>query len=663
MTDFNKFSQVVHARYNDLAKNEMFVSSMTGDEVWAAYLLAFPAGTNEIFRERTEHDCSCCKNFIRNLGSIVSIQDGLVQTVWDNFADLPHPYNVVSERLSQLLQAELVTGVYRTKEHAYGAEQTLEALGEGQVKRWHHFYGAADRFHDKDAATKASEINSTIAVFQRGLNEIKADAVALVLELIDSNALYRGEEHRATVQGFSDLLAKFWTYDFSARLLYPYEHFTKHGARIRNSSIGQLLLDLSGGMDLEEAVRKFEAMVAPANYKRTTALITPAMIKSALTKLNELGLESAVTRRFAKLSDVSINNVIWANGSAKAMMKGDLASMLMASPQVKPAGKNPEPMTVSIAEFMANVVPDTTDMNLLVSNKFTSNLVSLTAPTDAAAGQLFQWPNQFAWSYNGNITDSITEKVKRAGGGTEGKLRISLAWFNPDDLDLHCKCPDGHVHFGEKKGILDVDMNAWGPSSATEPVENLNWANPKDGKYDIIVHQYHKRSADRPGFVLEVANNGQVSQYSFAGSVSGNTCYISFILKNGVITELQLDKRLVGGGVTQKVWGIDTETFVKVETLMYSPNHWDEKAIGNKHWFFMLEGCKNDQPTRGFYNEFLTPELQKHRKVFEVLGAQTLCPVTADQLSGVGFSSTKADKVTVQVVRKNGDKQLFNVQF
>ena len=60
MSDFTKLSKAVHARYNSIAKHELFVVNLSGDELYAAYLAAFPAGTNPIYRERTEHDCSCC---------------------------------------------------------------------------------------------------------------------------------------------------------------------------------------------------------------------------------------------------------------------------------------------------------------------------------------------------------------------------------------------------------------------------------------------------------------------------------------------------------------------------------------------------------------------------------------------------------------------------
>ena len=95
---------------------------------------------------------------------------------------------------------------------------------------------------------------------------------------------------------------------------------------------------------------------------------------------------------------------------------------------------------------------------------------------------------------------------------------------------------------------------------------------------------------------------------------------------------------------------------------MHSPNHWDGNQDGNKHWFFILDGCKNDLPTRGIYNEFLRGDLTEHRKVFEVLGDKTKCPVVDEQLSGIGFSSTRNDVATIAVIR-DSRRKLYEVTF
>ena len=82
---------------------------------------------------------------------------------------------------------------------------------------------------------------------------------------------------------------------------------------------------------------------------------------------------------------------------------------------------------------------------------------------------------------------------------------------------------------------------------------------------------------------------------------------------------------------------------------MLSPNYWDGQTIGNKHYFFMLDGCSNPDAVRGFYNEFLSEELRPHRKVFEALSSSMKCTPAKEQLSGLGFSSTIRNELFVKV--------------
>jgi hypothetical protein len=71
--------------------------------------------------------------------------------------------------------------------------------------------------------------------------------------------------------------------------------------------------------------------------------------------------------------------------------------------------------------------------------------------------------------------------------------------------------------------------------------------------------------------------------------------------------------------------------------------------VGNKHYFFMLDACKNDGSARGFYNEFLCAELEPHRKTMEIVGSKMRAEESENQLSGLGFSSTQRNSVVCRV--------------
>ena len=74
--DFNLFKNAVAKQFATMMKHDLFVVDIEGDALWETYIQSFPAGTNPIYRERTEHDCSCCKSFIRAVGRVVALIDG-----------------------------------------------------------------------------------------------------------------------------------------------------------------------------------------------------------------------------------------------------------------------------------------------------------------------------------------------------------------------------------------------------------------------------------------------------------------------------------------------------------------------------------------------------------------------------------------------------------
>jgi hypothetical protein len=683
---FPAFAKMVASSFQERVKAEnVFVADLNGDDVYAGYLAAFPEGTNPIFKKNTEHDCSCCKQFVRRAGCVITI-DGKVRTVWDRAAeDAPAPYREVATHLRNMVLSAGVRDVYRVgvNETSFGAAQTRSLDPETQrAITWEHFHTGeiprALRVASPDEVR--GNYRTTVQVFERGLIELTPDAVETVLSLVNANNLYRGEEHKGAIVQFQKMQREFLSKgDARERSLFVWANAGSPAARFRNTVIGTLVQDLSEGQDVDRAVRSFETKVAPQNYKRTTAVITPGMVKKAMETIEALGLEEALERRFAVIGDVSVNDVKWIDGAVKPLMKGGIGDVLMqhATSANKSTSKDEaRAEEIGLDDFVANILPTSSSVEVLFKSDLIGNLMSLTAPLHPEPKQLFRWSNDFAWSYGGNVADSIKERVKKAGGTVDGVvLRVSLSWFNFDDLDLHVYEPPGrgmqaampHIHFSHKRGwtggVLDVDMNA-GHGTTREPVENVVWtAKPPDGPYRVVVNNYSQRETSNPGFVIEVETGGRLTHYSYNKAVRNrqDITVVTLHVKNGAVEHIEIgDPGITASNISQEKWGLKTEQYVKVNAVMLSPNYWGDNAVGNKHTFFVLDGAKNDEPTRGFYNEFLHPRLEPHRKVFEVIGDKTKCQPTDGQLSGLGFSSTKKETFVVRV--QQGKRQrIFNV--
>lgn len=179
------------------------------------------------------------------------------------------------------------------------------------------------------------------------------------------------------------------------------------------------------------------------------------------------------------------------------------------------------------------------------------------------------------------------------------------------------------------------------------------------GSYEIWIRQFNRRETSNDGYDLEIEVNGETHTFGSAKSPRQDEKMdvVRFkVLQDGQVT-------FDGGKLTRASsgtvkWGLKTGTWHNVRAITLSPNHWT-KPTGNKHWFFLVEGCMSDEKTRPFYNEFLVDDLAKDRKVSEVL-ASKIEVATADgaELSGLGFSETIRNHLFLEVEGQSFKRQL-----
>lgn len=639
------------------------------DELWNLYLDSFQEGTNLIYRTRREFDCSCCRHFIKTMGGVVAINGKKIETIWDFDTASPECYQPVMDALSAYIKSKPIKDAFFTHEHTIGIAHNYERDENGhKVLTWNHFFVNTPRcaYTTHDINVETARIRDDRNVFLRSMSELTVEATETVLELIAQNSLYRGAEWKSQLEQLAASQTKYNAMTAEQKELQSWVDVINMNsalARIRNTSIGTLLIDLSEGRDLDSAVTAYERVVAPANYKRPKAIFTKRMLDDAKKTVTELGYLDSLPRRFARLDDISVNNILFANRDAVSRMNGAAADPFTAMEQQ--VAIDPKRFShveeISIDKFISDVLPIAKELELFLENRFSKNMVSLTAPVNQDAKTMFKWDNAFAWAYTGNLADSdIRENVKKAGGKVDGILRFSIQWndepgkWDKSDEDAHCQGPCGHIWFSVKRGFADcgnLDVDIINPNRGEPAVENITWpdlSRMKDGKYEFHVHCYRHDSGNN-GFIAEIEANGEVHQYEYRHPLrTGDRIPVATVtLKYGQFT---IQDKIKSAVSSRNLWGVSTNQFVPVSVAMYSPNYWDEQTgIGNRHYFFMLKGCQNPDKLNGFYNEFIKQELLTHKRVFEALGSQMSVQPVDDQLSGVGFSSTRHDSFIVRV--------------
>lgn len=658
---FKSFADKLKDNFDEMIKTAdcLFEVDVDKHELFETYLDSYPHGSNDIFRERRENDCSACKTFIRDVGKAVVIKNCHIKTIWE-FDTGDDVYQQVADKMDAYIKSNAVNNIYHTNTTKIGIPVNYEQSDDGKIIEWHHF----NLIMPNTLVTRESEgmfkgtHRDNKTTLKSSLDTISEESVSVALELIASNSLYRGDEWNGLLTQFLELKQAYsllsddeinnwlWSTSFAVGTVV---------SKIKNHSIGVLLKDITDGMDLESAVSRYESIVAPENYKRPKPVFTKAMLEKAERDVTELGYIDSLPRRFAVVDDITINNLLYADRTTTKLIGvfDEMADTLPDTP--RKYGRVDE---ISIDEFVSNVLTDVSEIEMLVENRHVTNLVSLISPVNKDSKSMFKWGNNFGWAYNGNMADSsMKENVKAAGGNVTGDLRFSIQWndVEPDrnDLDAHCKeCSGYEIFYSNARvrspngGVLDVDIINPTNVSAVENIVYNSRNTMVDGVYDMFVHCYSDRGG-KSGFRAEIEFDGEVHTFDYSKPLNQNekVHVANVTLSNGVFT---IENLIASESQTREVWGINVNKFVHVSAICLSPNYWNG-SFGNKHFMFMLKDCINPDNPNGFFNEYLTNELYNHRKVFEALGSKMRVADCDNQLSGLGFSSTKRNDIVVRV--------------
>jgi hypothetical protein len=697
---FKQLNEKMLKQFESMQKFKLFRLNISGIKIWDAYIDGFTAEQDPIFRDpnSSTHTCNDDKNFIRRYGNVVAINDAnQIVTMFDiDVTDTNYENSIAN--IQSLLQSGAISDVFfetfnelnslpyesikkNQARFKLGKEKTLKKYTQAEVDafgvvntndiyEFNHFHAFLDKsFVDQSGKSIESimgEYRDAKNVFQRGMQEIPLDTLSLVKDLIVQGSLLNADAHLFKLDAMIPLKERYDALAESEKDNWCWlNSYDLPFAKFRNELIGTLCVELAEGKELNEACLTWNKRVDPANYMKAKSPITQRQIDEAETFLSEYGYVESFDRRFTVLSDIDVSEIQHMNVSTKEAKNVGLFKDVKPSASTRHKRSQFDNVeTVPIEKFMKDVLPSCTSIEAYFENRMQDNLTVMTTANVKESKPIFKWSNNMSWTNRGNLAGKsmIKEAVKEAGGNVDGIMNCRLAW-NIDkegdysDLDLWCIQPntqrigfnsgfrkDSGNRFSVYGGQLDVDDLGRINQIHVENIYFIDESKLKNGQYTYWVNQFAAKNSQ--GFKAEIEINGTIYSYEYNSPVRADVKIATVTYKDG---QFNIEHHLPETNSSKNVWGIDTEHFHKVNLVCLSPNHWGENNVGNKHYFFMLDGCKSDVPMRSFHNENLNGELLKFRKVMEVLADTRKLEPTDNQLAGLAFNSTVRDEVILKL--------------
>lgn len=658
--------------------------------------------SNPIKYKQTNHDCTCCNDYMGSIGGILYIENGVVCSIFEGTV----PHDECESAIAAVIKCAKDAGIGESlllnkpsygevtctyienvNTHYYAITPTdYRSIGEDSIRaainkitprlEWILFGGRGDE-----------ALNGEKLKIHRELLIESANGAS---ELIEAGELTRGESFVNQPKLLRNIVLAAMTTELSDEIYKlsvistAYDKYGLDGIRTLGSKSPMMSLvnNLYDGDSKDAVIGIYEDMMR--TYRVSSAPVTENQTNIALELIDELGLRKSLSRRHAVMADISPKDVLYIDSRARQYTTDPIAGVgldplreILKSRTVQKA-KTPESTddleTLTIHELLT-MVPDIELLEVYSTADIVSNAVTLIAPVHPDAKPLTHWGNEFSWTYGGNAADVINERVSKAGGNKNALLSVSYMWHTYDDYDINVLMPDGHLvswksmfHKGER--ILEIDKNPSVEVATREPVEHLTFKTLEDGKYTFGVHNFDKRedSPDNPVSEVRIIVNGEERMYQLNRQLTNKQRVeiCSIMVEGGVPVKATINKEFVKYNQLDR-WNVTKEEFVPVGMVMTSPNHWvDASAKGVLHYMFMVKDMKYPGEPSGFFPEYLPRELHKCRKVMSQLSDLMRCAESEEQLTGFGFSESarNANKKTLLVrVTTDSETRKYNVSF
>lgn len=372
----------------------VFTTDADPEALWDAYLDNLPRG------QRQHHTCHACRTFITRFGGLAQIdaEGNLLSAVWDE-SSTPELYQPGIREMIRLVRRARVTGIFLSEKPILGTPITGE---------WQHFAIPTPRpclwqRTILTAGQKMAERREDYRTVQTAMAGFSLAVLGQVVALLKSEALYRSEKVLGPAQWLYDLKAAQEQAKGKRRENLTWAAIAAAPAGFchpKSSMIGTLLEDLEAGLNFETVARRFRDKMRPDQYQRPQAAPSAGNIAQAEKVVEQMGLASALQRRYARLEEIEALWVPNRDTYRKTETNGVFAGLIPKGQQAPVLPGNVPSVPITWEKFARTVLSEALRVECLIPA--VGSFGAIATAVDPEAPPILQWDreeqrNPFSW--------------------------------------------------------------------------------------------------------------------------------------------------------------------------------------------------------------------------------------------------------------------------
>lgn len=336
--------------------------------LWNTYLAYLPQEVRQV------HTCWCCQHFFKLYAHLVYFEDGVMKPVFWKAAECAAENKSAVAALELAVQAKRVTNRF-----------WIDGMYAGEYVK-----GGFDHIAAKlpDTATVTSGMTAYARIGKNkedlknmrvSLNTLNRKTVQTALTLLKSGKLVRSEVAIAQ----AEFLLSLYSMD-KMQFLLAVSEAPDGFLHPRSSMISTLLEDIEKGKNTEQISASWALKMDPLAYQRPQAAPSGGQIERAEKLFAEMGLATALQRRWAGPEDLD-PHAFWMPPAAKEQATKGLFGHL----KTKQSGEllvSQQPVEITFVKFLKTVLP-TAEVIQLISGR----IYGCSTAADPNSKPMLQW--------------------------------------------------------------------------------------------------------------------------------------------------------------------------------------------------------------------------------------------------------------------------------